>query len=132
MKPGKPLAFGHVKDTPFIGLPGNPVSTFVGAHVFVLPLLKRLAGESASSSSLRLVGRAQFSVTTQIRQEYVRVKATWQEGQWCLSAYPNQNSGVLSSAVWGNAMAIIPPATQVVEGSEVSFVFYTTPNPDSN
>lgn len=132
MKPGKPLAFGRVKETPFIGLPGNPVSTFVGAHVFVLPVLKRLAGESASSSPLRLTGRAQFSVTTQIRQEYVRVKATWQQGLWYLSAYPNQNSGVLSSAVWGNAMAIIPPSTQVVEGGEVSFFFYTTPNPDSN
>ena len=42
MRPGKPLAFGEYKGIPFIGLPGNPVSAFVGFHVFVRPALQKM------------------------------------------------------------------------------------------
>ncbi len=44
MRPGKPFTFGHYKEVPFIGLPGNPVSAFVGFEVFVRPVLLRLSG----------------------------------------------------------------------------------------
>lgn len=123
MKPGKPLAFGRIHSCLFIGLPGNPVSTFVGGQVFVEPLLKKLAGEKVTSRPL-LQGKVHFSAKTQIRQEYLRVQAIWQEGAWQLHAYANQNSGVLSSTVHTNALAIMPPGYAVSAGDILDFWFY--------
>lgn len=134
MKPGKPLAFGRIEQSVFIGLPGNPVSTFVGAQVFVKPVLARLAGE-AERGPTWLTGQAGFSARTKIRQEYLRVQALWQDDHWQLNAYPNQNSGVLTSAIWANALAVLPPESDVAPGDKVRFFFYadqTTPKPDSN
>lgn len=134
LKPGKPLAFGRIDQSVFIGLPGNPVSTFVGAQVFVKPVLARLAGESACEPAW-LTGKAGFTATTKIRQEYLRVQALWQDDHWRLNAYPNQNSGVLTSAIWANALAVLPPDSDVAPGDQVRFFVYadqTTPKPDSN
>lgn len=138
IKPGKPLAFGRIDQSVFMGLPGNPVSTFVGAQVFVKPVLGRLAGETACEPAW-LSGLAGFSAQTKIRQEYLRVQALWQDGHWRLNAYPNQNSGVLTSAIWANALAVLPPDSNVVPGDPVRFFLYadqslpqTTPKPDSN
>ena len=123
MKPGKPLAFGRIDQCLFMGLPGNPVSTFVGAHVFMAPLLLKLSGEKPAANS-RLQGRVHFSAKTQIRQEYLRVQAVWQDQAWQLHAYANQNSGVLSSTVHANALAIMPPQHQVSPGDLLDFWFY--------
>ncbi|WP_417581443.1 gephyrin-like molybdotransferase Glp [Nitrincola sp.] len=134
MKPGKPVAFGRIDQSIFIGLPGNPVSTFVGAQVFVKPVLARLAGEAAGEPDW-LTGLASFSAATKIRQEYLRVQATWQDDHWQLNAYPNQNSGVLTSAIWANALAVLPPESDVAPGDKVRFFLYadqTTPKPDNN
>jgi len=134
MKPGKPVAFARLGQSVFIGLPGNPVSTFVGAQVFVKPVLARLAGE-AERKPTWLTGLASFSAATKIRQEYLRVQAIWQDDQWQLSAYPNQNSGVLTSAIWANALAVLPPESKVAPGDMVRFFLYAdqaTPKPDSN
>ena len=123
MKPGKPLAFGRIGPCLFMGLPGNPVSTFVGAQVFVQPLLIKLSGEKVSDKPL-LQGKVHFSAKTQIRQEYLRVQAVWQDQAWQLHAYANQNSGVLSSTVHANALAIMPPQHQVSSGDLLDFWFY--------
>lgn len=134
LKPGKPLAFGRIGQRIFIGLPGNPVSTFVGAQVFVKPVLARLAGEPDREPAW-LTGQVGFSATTKIRQEYLRVQAFWQDDHWRLNAYPNQNSGVLTSAIWANALAVLPPESAVVPGDTVRFFLYAdqpTPKPDSN
>ena len=128
MKPGKPLAFGRIGPCLFMGLPGNPVSTFVGAQVFVQPLLIKLSGEKApdkpSLQGQLLQGKVHFSAKTQIRQEYLRVQAVWQDQAWQLHAYANQNSGVLSSTVHANALAIMPPQHQVSPGDLLDFWFY--------
>lgn len=124
MKPGKPLAFGEINGVPFLGLPGNPVSAFIGAQIFLRPLLAKLSGAyyKEEQEPVLLKGCASFAITTQVRQEYLRVRATQVAGQWQLEAYPNQNSGVLSSVVWANALAIIPPASHIQLGDEVSFM----------
>ena len=128
MKPGKPLAFGRIGSSLFMGLPGNPVSTFVGAQVFVEPLLRKLSGEKASDKPLLqgqlLQGKVHFSAITQARQEYLRVQAVWQDQAWQLYAYANQSSGVLSSTVHTNALAIMPPQHDVSPGDQLDFWFY--------
>ena len=123
MKPGKPLAFGKIDQALFLGLPGNPVSSFVGAHIFVAPLLAKLSGLQRSSTK-KLTGVASFSASTQVRQEYLRVKAVWKDDQWHLDLHPNQNSGVLSSVVKCNALAIMPPRTEVSPGDHLDFWLY--------
>ncbi len=122
MKPGKPLAFGDINQVPFLGLPGNPVSAFIGAQIFLRPLLAKMSGFQYQEDVALTEGTASFTATTKIRQEYLRVQAKQVKGQWQLEAYPNQNSGVLSSVVWANALAVIPPNTQIEPGDKVSFM----------
>lgn len=123
MKPGKPLAFGEIEGVSFLGLPGNPVSVFVGAQIFLRPLLTKLSGaHCVAEEPSYLKGTAHFTASTQIRQEYLRVKAKLVEGEWQLDAFPNQNSGVLSSVVWANALAVLPPDSNIKPGDKVSFM----------
>jgi len=126
MKPGKPLAFGRIGQAAFLGLPGNPVSSFVTAQLFLRPVCGRLSGSQADWMPRLFKGQADFYAKTQIRQEYLRVLAVKSsDSSWQLSSYANQNSGVLSSVVWANALAIIPPETEVQPSQEVSFFFYS-------
>ncbi|MDN3639028.1 molybdopterin molybdotransferase MoeA [Simiduia curdlanivorans] len=112
LKPGKPLAFGRLGQTPFFGLPGNPVAVFVTFLLFVRPFIKTLQG--ANGRPLIVPMRANFTrQKSQVRQEYLRVKV---QDNASLDAYPDQNSGVLSSTVWANALALVAPHTSVSEG----------------
>ncbi|MDR9466866.1 gephyrin-like molybdotransferase Glp [Marinospirillum sp.] len=126
MKPGKPVAFGKIGQAAFLGLPGNPVSVFVGSQVFLRPLLARLAGNREDWQPRLLRGQANFSIKTQVRQEYLRVQAERNtRGDWQISSHPNQNSGVLSSVVWANALALVLPETEIQPGDEIDFWFYS-------
>ena len=123
IKPGKPLAFGEIKGVPFLGLPGNPVAVFVGSQIFLRPLLSKLSGALFEPLEPTLQeGIAQFTAITHIRQEYLRVQAKQVKGEWQLDAYPNQNSGVLSSVVWANALVVLPPDSNIKPGDKVSFM----------
>ncbi len=112
IKPGKPLAFGRIKNTPFFGLPGNPVSVLVTFLIIVRPFLLKAQGLSDSSNNtIFLPANFSFSKNTG-RQEYLRVRI--ENGQLIL--FSNQSSGVLSSASWANALAIIPINTDIKPG----------------
>ena len=124
MKPGKPVAFGSIGQASFLGLPGNPVSVFVGAQIFLRPLLAKLSGLNQDAPPQLLQGRAHFSARTQVRQEYLRVQARLENQAWQVYAHPKQDSGVLSSVVWANALAVIPPQSQLEPGDSVSFQFF--------
>jgi molybdopterin molybdotransferase len=107
MRPGKPLAFGHYRHVPFIGLPGNPVSAFVGYEVFVRPALLLLGG---------LKGTSRFQIRVKIleeiesdgRESYLRAVIKHQEGDWIARLTGHQGSGNLLSLVQANALLIIP------------------------
>lgn len=72
IKPGRPLAFGQVAGTPFVGLPGNPGAAYVTALVILLPLLRHLSG-AGSEAPLPLI-RSAFSATKRFgRREFVKV-----------------------------------------------------------
>jgi molybdopterin molybdotransferase len=119
MKPGKPLAYGHIGDTPFFGLPGNPAAVFVTFSMVVRPCLLKLQGVQAAEPLL-VPARAGFEINRPGgRQEFVRVQASVVDGQLRAQLHPNQSSGVLSSVSWANALAVIPPGVTVALDDEV-------------
>lgn len=125
IKPGKPLAFGHVRGTPFIGLPGNPAAVFVTFSVLARPFLLKAQGASEwLTKGWRL--KAGFDYHNRgTRQEYLRCRLiSGAAGDWVIDKYPNQSSGVLASASWGDGFAIVPPGQQVKAGDLLEFVSY--------
>ena len=121
IKPGKPLAFGKVspRDTAFIGLPGNPVSTFVTFLMLVRPFL--LACQGARVTAPRgLMMRADFDwPKPDRRREFLRVRINHDGG---LDLFPNQSSGVLTSCAWADGLVDNPPAQAVARGELVRFI----------
>ena len=127
IKPGKPLAFGTVRksDEPkdgeawFIGLPGNPVSSFVTFLLFVRPFILKLQGRDTSSPQSYLM-RADFDwPKADRRNEFLRVKINTQGG---LDLFPNQSSGVLTSASWGDGLVDCPPGQAFKAGDLVKYI----------
>lgn len=115
IKPGKPLAFGKIKSTRFLGLPGNPVSAFVTFAFFAIPVIKKLQGQGLEKP-LSFMLPAKFNISKKKqRPELVRVQIT-DEG---VTTFPNQSSGVLSSICWADALAFIPADTLLNEGDNV-------------
>lgn len=122
IKPGKPLAFGRIGDTPFIGLPGNPTSVFVTFCLIARPFLLKLQGVSEPAPA-RLYASAMFTVARPGgRQEYLRVTlANAGEGLQA-HRFANQSSGVLSSVSHSNALAVIPPGATIARGDSVEVI----------
>lgn len=119
IKPGKPLAFGAVGDAAFLGLPGNPVSSFVTFLLFVRPFLLRMQGVQAVVPR-RLPLRADFDLTRgDRRNEFLRARINAEGG---LELFPNQSSGVLTSTVWGDGLIDNPPDHPIRRGDLVPFI----------
>jgi molybdopterin molybdotransferase len=107
MRPGKPLAFGKFRDIPFIGLPGNPVSAFVGFEVFVRPALEKLSGlEAARRPRVRV--RLAEDISSDGRESYLRAHVYEEEEVLSARLAGHQGSGNLLSIVQANALLIIP------------------------
>ncbi|PAJ80213.1 gephyrin-like molybdotransferase Glp [Burkholderia ubonensis] len=125
MKPGKPLAFGAIRrgdsrpDAHFIGLPGNPVSSFVTFLLFVRPFLLRLSGvRDVAPRALSL--RADFTQgKSDRRNEFLRARINSAGG---LDLFPNQSSAVLTSTVWGDGLIDNPPHHAISAGETVRFL----------
>lgn len=107
MRPGKPLTFGSYQQIPFIGLPGNPVSTFVSFEVFVRRALYKLAGVRNWQRPVLDVELAQ-PIQSDGRESYLRAVISWQDGRWLAKLTGHQGSGNLRSLIQANALLIIP------------------------
>jgi len=124
LKPGKPLAFGSVRrgdftEAWFMGLPGNPVSSFITFLLAVRPVLLRLQGAAAGLPD-GLPMRADFAwPKPDKRREFLRVRRNADGG---LGLFPNQGSGVLSSAVWGDGLVDNPPGHAIALGDTVRYI----------
>ena len=119
MRPGKPLAFGNFKGVPFIGLPGNPVSAFVGYEVFVRPAIIRLAGMDDAPRK-RVRTRLAEDIDSDGRESFLRAVVSSQDGEWVARLTGHQGSGNLLSLVQANALLIIPSGVKSLpSGSEV-------------
>lgn len=126
IKPGKPFAYGRVRrdggaggEAHFIGLPGNPVSSFVTFLLLVRPFVLKLQGASRLDW-VSTAARADFSwPKADKRREFLRVRRNAAGG---LDLYPNQSSGVLTSMVWGDGLVDNPAGTVIAPGDTVRFV----------
>ncbi|MCL7744441.1 molybdopterin molybdotransferase MoeA [Guyparkeria hydrothermalis] len=124
LKPGKPLAIGEVLGTPFLGLPGNPVSTFVTYLRFVRTAIDRLAGQEDPGAWPTLPLPLASARTGGDRPEYIRVRRVEVDGRVMLDVYPDQNSGLLSSLAWADGLALIPPGARLAAGDTVEFTAF--------
>ena len=119
MRPGKPLAFGKYLDKQVIGLPGNPVSAFVGFEVFVRPVLERLSGR-LDSSRRRIKARSEEEILSDGRESYLRAKLREENDIQIAQLTGHQGSGNLLSLVQADALLIIPAGVKCVPaGQEV-------------
>ncbi|HEX2200196.1 MAG TPA: gephyrin-like molybdotransferase Glp [Burkholderiales bacterium] len=122
MKPGRPLAFGTVHEAAFIGLPGNPVSSFVTFLIFVRPFLLRTQGlENVEPRAI--AARADFDwPEPDARREFLRVKWNARGG---LDLYPTQDSAVLTSTSWADGLVDNPAQQAIRKGDTVRFLPYS-------
>ena len=127
IKPGKPLAFGAVRKSSepqdgeawFIGLPGNPVSSFVTFLLFVRPFIFKLQGRDVKPMQSYLM-RADFDwLKADRRNEFLRVKVNAEGG---LDLFLNQSSGVLTGASWGDGLVDCPPGQPIKKGDLVKYI----------
>jgi molybdopterin molybdotransferase len=119
MRPGKPLTFGWYQDIPFIGLPGNPVSAFVGFQVFIQPAMRRMLGLAGDGRVIRKAILAE-AVESDGRESYLRAIVSQAGGGLTARLTGHQGSGNLRSLVQANAFLIIPSEVKSLPiGAEV-------------
>jgi len=124
IKPGKPLAFGSVRrpagkgQAAFIGLPGNPVSSFVTFLMLVRPFILKCQGASELRPRARGL-QADFDCKGDPRREFLRARINDTGG---LDLFPNQSSGVLTSCTWADGLIDNPPRHAIASGDTVRFL----------
>lgn len=115
-RPGAPVGFGRYSGTPWIGLPGNPVSTMVAFELFVRPAIRKLAGHRRLFRRAVLVRLAERAETPGSLTHFLRVTlGEPDEGLPSARLTGSQSSGVLSSMAKADALLIVPEHTEVVE-----------------
>jgi len=123
IKPGKPLAFGRLGNTPFFGLPGNPVSLFITFCLYARPFLLISQGRAYQPPRFLRV-RAGFERSRgHQRREYLRARIESDDnGRDIVQLYPHQGSGVLNSLAWAEGLVCIPENTLVAHGDMVRYL----------
>lgn len=123
IKPGKPLAYGQIDDTAFMGLPGNPVSVFATFCLFVCPVIQIMQGRQWRKP-IALPVMADFEwPKPDSRREFLRARLATDAGQQTrVQIYPNQDSGVLTSTVWADGFVEIAENQTVRAGDSVNYL----------
>ncbi len=127
IKPGKPLAFGHVRrsaaseagQAAFIGLPGNPVASFVTFVMLVRPFILKAQGAVGWAPQSFAMTAAFDWPKADVRREFLRVRL---DSDGALTLYPNQSSGVLTSVDWADGLVDNPPGNVIRRGDPVRFL----------
>jgi molybdopterin molybdotransferase len=119
IRPGRPLVFGHYRGVPFIGLPGNPVSAFVGYEVFIKPVIQKLAGMKIQPrETVRVV--LTEAIESDGRESYLRGYVEKRQEGLIAKLIGHQGSGNLLSLVRSNALLIIPSEVKSLpSGAEI-------------
>ncbi|RZJ61256.1 MAG: molybdopterin molybdenumtransferase MoeA [Acidovorax sp.] len=126
MKPGKPFAYGQIPRAEgaahFMGLPGNPVSSFLTFALLVRPFVLRLQGVQ-DVAPRSVAARADFNwPKADKRREFLRVRHNAAGG---LDLFANQSSGVLTSAAWGHGVVDNPAGQTIAAGDTVRFIAFS-------
>ena len=109
MRPGKPLMAGRIGGVPLVGLPGNPVSALVTAHIFLRPAIERmlgLPGDPPAAHPARLAAAVEANGP---RTHYVRARVEAGEGGWRCTPFARQDSALLTVLADANALLVRPP-----------------------
>ncbi len=126
IRPGKPLAYGHLgpQRTPFIGVPGNPVSLFVTFCLFARPFIRRRQGVAGGLEPRSYLIPADFAWTKAAeREEFPRARLVpGGDGQPRVQLYPSHSSAVLSSLTWAEGLAVIATGRMIRPGEPVPFI----------
>jgi molybdopterin molybdotransferase len=114
MRPGKPLIFGRLAATPFLGLPGNPVSTLVCAILFLRPAIAAMLGQKTDIplKRARLVGAL---AANDGRQDYLRASCEWREGLLWARPFPRQDSAMLKNFSQADSLIVRPPGAPALD-----------------
>lgn len=123
IKPGKPVAVGKIHGMDVLGLPGNPQSVLITALILARPFLLARQGQLAVLPQALPLPAAFAKARTGERCEYLRVQ--WQAGTG-LQPHPQQSSGALLSALWGQGLARVPAGLLVNPGSLLDFLPFST------
>lgn len=115
MRPGKPLIFGHMGQTPMLGLPGNPVSSMVCGLLFVRPAIAALLGEVGGGNYTRTAILGADMVANDNRQDYVRASLS---ADGVASPFTVQDSAMLSSLAKAGCLIIRPPHAPAARAGE--------------
>lgn len=116
LRPGKPLAYGHLGGVPFFGLPGNPVSAMITFDVFVRPTLLRLLGASDLTQTTEAV--AGEDIPSDGRRTYVRVRLAHENGQLIARTTGTQSSSAITSMVLADGLLIMPEGMKLAPAGQ--------------
>ncbi|WXT99752.1 MAG: Molybdopterin molybdenumtransferase [Catillopecten margaritatus gill symbiont] len=125
IKPGKPLAFGHIDKAAFIGLPGNPVSAMVTFFLFVQPFIKKMQGINSYQNQTMQVQCNFDWRQSRPRREFVRVQLNHSTVPVSAQLYPKQGSDVLSSMVWADGLIEVPEDSTFSQGKILNYYSLT-------
>jgi molybdopterin molybdotransferase len=128
MKPGKPLAFGHIQGVPLLGLPGNPVSAMVAFELFARPAILKMLGKTKLEKPTLEAILADPIPRKDGRRHYLRVQVAREGDQFVARLTGEQGSGILLSMVRAQGLAIIPEeARSLPAGSRVRVMMLDWP-----
>jgi molybdopterin molybdotransferase len=120
MRPGKPLIYGRLGEVPFLGLPGNPVSAFVCALLFLKPMIFRLLGDVDSPCRFLPARLSTSMLQNDRRQDYVRCRLKYLEtGEVIAAPLPLQDSSMLSSLAAADGLIVRPPEDPLKMSGEI-------------
>lgn len=126
IQPGKPLAFGSVSDTPWIGLPGNPAAALITALIIARPALLHTQGATHCSHQILHIPAAFAWTKNSPRQQYLHARLALQDnGQLHVEIHPKQSSAMLIAASWADGLVEIKAQETVEKGDLVGFVSYS-------
>jgi len=122
MRPGRPLIFGRLGETPLIGLPGNPVSSLVCALLFVKPAIAAMLGRTEAASRIRAKLDGALPANDS-RQDYVRATTQWRDGDLWAAPHPVQDSSMLKVLAQSDALIVRAPHAPALEtGADVNIL----------
>ncbi len=120
MRPGKPVAFGHISHVPLLGLPGNPVSTAITFQLFGLPILRKMLGHSHLLKPGVAVVVEDGVSDHAMRRHYVRAWVRWDGTRFVARTSGNQGSNIMTSLLHVNALVVVPEGGTVVHAGDTA------------
>lgn len=128
MRPGKPVAFGHIGGVPLLGLPGNPVSSAVTFELFGRPVLRKMLGHTRLTRQQVDVVVVDGVSDKAMRRHYVRAVVNWHDGRFVAHTTGNQGSNIMTSLLNANALVIVPEGgVEVLPGGSAKAIMLDWP-----